>query len=99
MVQEEFPSTMSPRGATRTLPEILASAETGRRVMRAQTWKIRSAMAHDDLVAMELEWSGVLAVAVGPLPDGHELRARVAVFMEIRDGRIIRQRNYDCYLP
>jgi ketosteroid isomerase-like protein len=99
VVQEEFPNPMAPRGATRTLPAILASAESGKRVMRAQTWTIASAVAEGDLVAMELEWTGVLAIPLGDLPAGHELRARVAAFMEIRDGRIIRQRNYDCYLP
>jgi len=32
-------------------------------------------------------------------PAGDELRARVALFMEFRDGRICRQRDYCCYEP
>jgi hypothetical protein len=27
------------------------------------------------------------------------MRGRFAVFMEFRDGRIVRQRNYDCFKP
>jgi ketosteroid isomerase-like protein len=28
-----------------------------------------------------------------------EMRAHFAVFIELRDGRIVRQRNYDCLEP
>jgi ketosteroid isomerase-like protein len=28
-----------------------------------------------------------------------EMRARFAAFIEFRDGRIVRQRNYDCFEP
>jgi ketosteroid isomerase-like protein len=32
-------------------------------------------------------------------PAGGQLRARFAMFLEIREGRIARQRNYDCFYP
>ena len=52
----------------------------------------------DDVVA-ELEWSGTLAVPVMDLPAGSEIKAFVAMFITFRDGKIISQRNYDCYPP
>lgn len=30
---------------------------------------------------------------------GQVLRARFGVFLDFRDGRIVRQRNYDCFDP
>jgi ketosteroid isomerase-like protein len=30
---------------------------------------------------------------------GEELEAHFALFLEFRDGRIWRQRNYDCFQP
>jgi ketosteroid isomerase-like protein len=97
-VHEEYPNRMSPRGATRDLAATLAGAERGKRVMSRQEWTVRTVIAQGDQVAVELDWLGVLAVAAGPLPAGHELRAKVALFIEVRDGKIHRQRNYDSYL-
>jgi len=34
---------------------------------------------------------------LGDLPAGHTLSARVAVFVEVKDGLIWRQTTYDCY--
>jgi ketosteroid isomerase-like protein len=98
-LQEEYPNRMSPLGARRDLESTLVGAERGQQLMRSQRWEVLSAIAHGDTVAVELDWSGVLAVDAGPLPAGHQLRAQVAIFIEVRDGRIFRQRNYDCYLP
>ena len=39
------------------------------------------------------------AVPVGSLPAGGHMRARFAVFIELRDGKIASQRNYDCFDP
>jgi hypothetical protein len=36
---------------------------------------------------------------IGQLQPGQEMRAHFAVFLEFRDGRIRRQRNYDCFEP
>ncbi len=44
-------------------------------------------------------WVGILAVPVGQLNVGDEMRAHFGVFVTFRDGRIVRQRNYDCFDP
>jgi len=50
-------------------------------------------------LAVELEWTGVLAVPVMSLPAGSEMKAFVAMFLTFREGKIAEQRNYDCYPP
>jgi len=52
-----------------------------------------------DDMAVELEWAGVLAEPVMSLPAGYEMKAYVAMFLTFRDGKIVSQRNYDCYPP
>ncbi len=46
---------------------------------------------------VEVTWSGTPAVALGDLAAGPVVRAHIAAFLEFRDGKIIAQRNYDCY--
>jgi len=97
--QIEYPNRFTPNGATRNLAGLQAAAERGRRVLRSQRYEVRSAYAVGDTVILEVLWVGVLAVSVGTLTAGHEMRAHFAVFLEFREGKIVRQRNYDCFEP
>jgi ketosteroid isomerase-like protein len=99
VVQEEFPNRFTPQGARRDLAGILAAAERGREVMASQRYEVLHAVADGDRVAVEFRWSGTLAVPAGTLPAGAEMRGRFACFLEFRDGRIVAQRNYDCFEP
>ncbi|WP_119727786.1 nuclear transport factor 2 family protein [Thermomonospora amylolytica] len=95
----ELPNLLFPQGATRDLAGMHAAAEQGRRTIREQRFEVLGAVASGDTVALEVLWTGVLAVPLGDLPAGHVLRAHIATFLEFRDGLIRAQRNYDCYEP
>ena len=97
--QIEYPNQFCPRGADRDLAEMRAAADRGRAVLRAQRFEVRTVIAHDDEVALEVLWVGTLAVPVGSLAAGDEMRANFGVFLTFRDGLIVRQRNYDCFEP
>jgi len=56
-------------------------------------------VASGDQVALEVVWTGTIRQNTGPFVADQTLRARFALFMEFRDGRIVRQRNYDCFDP
>jgi ketosteroid isomerase-like protein len=99
IVQQEFPNRLTPNGATRKLQQILEGAERGRQVLEAQRYEVLKAMASGDNVALEVQWTGTLAIPVASLPAGATMCARFAVFLEYRDGKIARQRNYDCFDP
>ena len=99
VVQEEFPNRLVPQGARRDLTAILDAAARGRAAMANQSFRILHAVADGDQVALEVEWVGTTAVPIGELPPGGEMRARFAVFLEYRDGKIAAQRNYDCFEP
>jgi ketosteroid isomerase-like protein len=99
VVQEEFPNRFSPQGARRDLAAILEAAVRGQRVMSSQRYEILQIIVDAERVAVEFRWSGTLAVPLGPLLAGTELRGRFASFLEFRDGRIVAQRSYDCFDP
>ena len=93
----ELPNALFPDGSIHDLAGLCAAAEAGRATLSAQSFAVISALAAGDRVALEAIWTGTLAVQVGILPAGHTLRAHIAAFLEFRDGKIIAQRNYDCY--
>lgn len=99
VIQEELPNRLFPDGVRRDLAGLLESAERGQEVVRDQKYQVRSIVASEDRVALEMIWSGTLKVAVGQLPAGHALRAHLAMFVQLHDGKIVGQRNYDCYEP
>lgn len=99
VIQEEFPNRLVPDGATRDLTAILEGHERGKQIMTNQQYEITNAVEAGDTVALEVNWSGTLAVAVGSLAAGDTMRARFAVFLTFRDGKIAAQRNYDCFDP
>ncbi len=99
LVQEEFPNRLVPQGATRDLSAVLAGAEQGQKVLAGQSYEIHNVVAQADNLALEVTWRGRLAVPIASLKPGDEMKARFAVFLEFRDGRILRQRNYDCFDP
>jgi len=97
VVLEEFPNRLTPSGKKRDLAEALESAERGKKVMSAQMYKIKNEIAEQGRVALEVEWVGTLAVPFGSIPAGGQMKAFFAVFLEFREGKIIGQRNYDCF--
>jgi len=97
IVQEEMPNMLKPQGDSRGRAELQRDYERGRQMIASQRYDIQSSIAMGDTVSIEVIWTGRLAVAVGDLPQGAEMRARCAIFFEFQDGKIVRQRNYDCF--
>jgi ketosteroid isomerase-like protein len=97
VVFEVFPNRLMPQGDRQDLAAALAGAERGRKAMAKQTYQILNEMADGDRVALEVQWVGILAVPFGTLPAGGQMKARFAAFLEFREGKIVAQRNYDCY--
>jgi len=99
VLQEEFPNRLVPQGARRGLSELLEGAIRGQRVMSSQSYEVHSVTEDSDRVALEVTWTGTLKIPFQNLSPGAKLRARFALFLEFRDGRIVAQRNYDCFDP
>lgn len=96
VIVEIFASKFFPNGSRDNLAGIRAAAERGKKVLTSQ---IRNALANGDQVALEIDWTGTLAVPFQTIPAGGQMRAHFAAFLQFKDGKIISQRNYDCYEP
>ena len=99
VVQEEFPNRLLPNGATRDLGAMKEGRVRGQALLKAESFEVLNAVASGDHVALEVVWTGTIRQPAGPFVADQRLRARFALFMQFRDGRIVRQRNYDCFDP
>lgn len=96
---EQFPNRVYPNGLRVGLAEMMQGAEKGKKLLSSETYQIANAIADGTTVALEVLWTGKLAISFGTLAVGSEMRAHFAVFLEFRDGWIVAQRNYDCFDP
>lgn len=97
VILEIFPSIYFPNGSRSDLSAIRVSAERGKKVMSSQSYVVKNAIASADQVALEVDWTGSLAVPFQNIPAGGQMRAHFAMFLQFKDGKIVSQRNYDCY--
>ncbi len=95
IVIQEFPNRIAPQGRIRRAAELRAAYQQSCKILQSQIYAEHSIF---EAVA-EMEWTGILAVPVMNLPAGSEMRAFVAMFLTFRNGKIVSQRNYDCYPP
>jgi ketosteroid isomerase-like protein len=97
VVWQEMPNTFAPTGRSGTLEAMLTGLERGNEVLSGQQYTVHQAVAQGDMVALEIEWQGALAKALGPFAAGTELRASVGIFLQLKDGKIVSQHDYPCY--
>lgn len=99
VIQVEYPNTLTRNLTARTLKDLQEASERGKKVMAKQQYDIVKSYVYGNTVILEAVWTGTLAITIGNLPAGGEMKAYFAQFFEFEDGKIIRQRNYDCFEP
>ncbi|GAA5225377.1 nuclear transport factor 2 family protein [Membranihabitans marinus] len=97
--QIEFPNTLTTNKTVRNYKELAIAAEKGKAVLKKETYKILKKYTFDNVVIIEAQWTGILAIPIGKLKPGDVMTAHFAQFYEFKDGKIIKQRNYDCFDP
>jgi ketosteroid isomerase-like protein len=97
--QIELPNQLNKNGQESGLEHILERSRQGLKILERQRYDIVSELAQGDRVAVEARWTGVLAVSLGTMAPGTEMKASFAMFFSFSDGRISIQRNYDCFDP
>ena len=99
VVMEQLPNRIYPQGLRATISQMAAAFEKGRKLLSSQTYEIKNAVTNGDSVAVEVLWTGTLAVGFGTLTAGVQMRCHSSMFFEFKNGKICSQRNYDCFEP
>jgi len=96
---EQLPNRIYPNGLRADVSRVAAAFEQGRKLFSRQIYEITNHSTTGNVVALEVLWTGTLAIPFGTLTAGDNMRCHSAMFLEFRDGKIAAQRNYDCFDP
>lgn len=97
--QTEYPNRLLPNGATRNLNDLKEASLRGKAVIKSQKYDIRKYYVIDNVVILETIWTAEITVPIGQIPAGGKMKAYFAQFIEFEEGKIVRQRTYDCFEP
>jgi ketosteroid isomerase-like protein len=98
-ILEQLPNRIYPNGLCSPVARVSEAFEKGRKIFARQTYEITNEVVNGNTVALEVLWSGTLAIPFGTLSAGNQMRCHSAMFLEFREGKIAAQRNYDCFEP
>jgi hypothetical protein len=99
VLEEELPNRIFASGARRDKAAMRAGVERGKTIFAEQRYRVVRAIGDATQAALEIEWTGVLAVPIGSLAKGATMRAECAFFFDVRDEKIWRVRHYDAFDP
>jgi ketosteroid isomerase-like protein len=95
--QVEYPNLLIPNGAKRNLNDLKEASLRGKKVLISQNYDIQQSYVVGNTVILEIIWTGKIALPIGQTPSGGQIKAYFAQFIEFEDGKIVRQRTYDCF--
>lgn len=88
----EHPNKLNPAGARYDLAAVMAAAARGAAALASERYDVRAMVCEGDRAAVQTTWTGTL-------PDGRTMTAAICSVIELRDGRVWRQEQYDCFAP
>jgi ketosteroid isomerase-like protein len=86
----EHPNKLNPKGATYDRAAMRAAGERGAKLMASERYEVRALTCEGDRVVAQIAWTGTLR-------DGRAMHAQICSVIELRDGRVWRQEQYDCF--
>ena len=89
IVVECFPIGWLPMGTPQS-SGLHMSAERDQKIMASPSYEIRNAIVEGDSVALEVYWTGSLAVAFENIPAGGQVRVHFAMFLTFGMARLFR---------
>ena len=96
-VQVEHPNRLKPKGDRRAPAKMAEDLARGKQMLRSEHYEVLEAIVSGDRVALQVVWTGVLAVPVGALKAGDAMTCRSGIFLKFQGDRILEQHNYDCF--
>src|SRR3954462_6075820 len=68
---EEYPNLLMKTGSQRGYEMLVAGPQQGRKLLRENRFEVKNTFASGDWVAIEMVWTGALAIPLGTMPVGY----------------------------
>ncbi|SEW14135.1 nuclear transport factor 2 family protein [Chitinophaga arvensicola] len=97
IIQTEYPNQLSNEIKQRNFDIMLESMVTNKIILKSQHFSVLKVVESGNTLVVEAKWTGEIGVDAGQFRRGQVMKAFICTIIEFRDGKIYRQRNYDCY--
>ena len=94
-----FPNLIAPKGQMYKGSNVENGMAAGKAILKYQKYDVSHWHETPVSVIVEVRWSGEMAIDAGRLAQGTVLVAHLCCVFDYKEGKIFRQRNYDCYEP
>jgi ketosteroid isomerase-like protein len=95
--QTEFPNLLTPSAVVSNFELLLQRLPNGKKLLKEQKFDIQNAYESGDTLVTEVIWTAIVGADVAAFKIGQQLKAYFCCVFEFKDGKIFRQRNYDCF--
>jgi ketosteroid isomerase-like protein len=87
----EHPNRLNPMGARYDFAALRAAGERGKALLASEKYDVRAMTVEGDRAVAQILWTATLN-------DGRSMSAHICSAIELRDGKIYRQEQYDCFI-
>jgi ketosteroid isomerase-like protein len=95
--QTEFPNLITTSVIVCNYEVLMQRIPNGKKLLKEQKYDIQRAYEIRDTLITEVIWTAVVGEDVGAFKTDQQLKAYFCCVFEFKDGKIYRQRNYDCF--
>lgn len=95
--QTEFPNFITPGVVVSNFEVLMQRIPNGKKLLKEQKYDIQRVYESGETLITEVIWTAEVGADAGVFKTGQRLKAFFCCFFDFKDGKIYRQRNYDCF--
>ncbi|MNW47803.1 SnoaL-like domain protein [compost metagenome] len=95
--QTEFPNFITPGVVVSNFEVLMQRIPNGKKLLKEQKYDIQRVYEAGETLITEVIWTAEVGADAGVFKTGQRLKAFFCCFFDFKDGKIYRQRNYDCF--
>lgn len=95
--QIEYPNLLTASVTTSSFDVLMQRIPGGRKLLKEQKYTMERVYEAGESLITEVIWTAEVGVDAGSFEAGQQLKAYFCCIFDFKDGKIYKQRNYDCF--